>query len=115
MKYCKHHTWINKDSEIGITKYAADELGEILYIDTIVAPGQHIKEGDTIAFIESTKACAEVKSPAQGKVINIRDYIVHIPTDMNESPESYPLIVLKEDKIRTTLMTEEEYKNFCKE
>jgi DeoR/GlpR family transcriptional regulator of sugar metabolism len=96
---------------------AAAQLNEDLTDQELIADIalHHIKEGDVIAYVESNKVCAEVKSPAQGKVTNIRDYLIHLPEDMGEIPETYPLITIKQDKNKTNLMTEDEYKNFCKE
>lgn len=53
---------------VGITQYAAEQIGEIAYINFAVKSGDKVKRGDVLAFIESPKTCAEVKSPFDGWV-----------------------------------------------
>ena len=60
-------------AELGITRYAAEQIGEIAYINFAVKPGDEVKRGDVLAFIESPKTCAEVKAPFDGEICKVFD------------------------------------------
>lgn len=51
---------------IGITNYAAEQIGEIVYINFAVKPGDKVKRGDVLAYIKTPKTCFEVKAPLDG-------------------------------------------------
>lgn len=71
MKYTDSHEWILVEGnigQIGISQYAQEELGEIVYIE-LPKIGKKISGGEEIAVLESTKAAADIYSPVSG-IIN---------------------------------------------
>lgn len=88
LKYHKEHTWVKhsgKRATIGITDYAQDALGDIVYID--LPEVESIAEaGAEIAEIESTKATSSVVSPVSGTVIEVNEKLADSPEIINEEP-----------------------------
>ena len=70
---------------IGITFYAQDQLGDIVYLEE-VKTGIQLKKGDTLTTIESVKAVAEVFSPISGEVIEVNADVINDPSQINQDP-----------------------------
>lgn len=89
MKYTPSHEWIRIDQGIGtvgITKYAQQELGEVVYIQ-LPPIGKIVAMGDEIAVLESTKAAADIYSPAAGEIVEVNEALSKAPGALNLSPE----------------------------
>ncbi|MEC4676852.1 MAG: glycine cleavage system protein GcvH, partial [Nitrospirota bacterium] len=87
-KYHKEHTWvkvIGKKATIGITDYAQDALGDIVYID-LPEIDASVEANSEIAEIESTKATSSIISPVSGKIVEINEYLSESPEVINEDP-----------------------------
>ena len=84
-RYSREHEWISTDGAIGITDYAQNSLGDIVYVD---AP----KVGDTVtakaAFgsVESVKAVSDLYSPVSGKVTAVNEELKTAPDKINQDP-----------------------------
>lgn len=88
LMYHKEHTWIRVDGNrgtIGITYYAQESLGDIVYID-LPEVESTVEAGVEIAEIESTKATSSVISPVSGRVIEVNEDLADTPEIMNEDP-----------------------------
>ncbi|MBD3194807.1 MAG: glycine cleavage system protein GcvH [Candidatus Lokiarchaeota archaeon] len=88
LKYSPSHEWIlieNEEGIIGITDYAQDQLGDIVYVE-FPEVGEEFSNGESIAEIESVKAVEEFNIPVSGKIIEINDEINENPELVNESP-----------------------------
>lgn len=88
LKYHKEHTWVRvsgKKTTIGITDYAQDALGDIVYID-LPETDTTIEANSELAEIESTKATSSVISPVSGAVIEVNDDLSESPEIINEEP-----------------------------
>lgn len=88
IKYHKEHTWIKisgKKGTIGITDYAQDALGDIVYID-LPEVDISVEANSEISEIESTKATSSVISPVSGKVIEVNEELSESPEIINEDP-----------------------------
>ena len=87
-KYHKEHTWVKqsgKKATIGITEYAQDALGDIVYID--MPEVEAVVEANTeMSEIESTKATSAVISPVSGTIIEVNEKLADSPEIMNEDP-----------------------------
>jgi glycine cleavage system H protein len=88
LKYHKEHTWARisgNKATIGITGYAQDSLGDIVYVDL---PDTEIEvaANTELTEIESTKATSAVIAPVSGIVIDINDKLVDAPEIINEDP-----------------------------
>ncbi|MDP1608410.1 MAG: glycine cleavage system protein GcvH [Chlamydiales bacterium] len=84
------HEWIRVEENIGtvgISDHAQKELGEIVYIE-LPQIGQLVKEGEEVCVLESTKAAADVYSPASGKVIAVNESVRQTPSLINRAAES---------------------------
>ncbi|MDO8746646.1 MAG: glycine cleavage system protein GcvH [Thermodesulfovibrionales bacterium] len=88
LKYHKEHTWVRvsgKKATIGITGYAQDALGDIVYID-LPETDTTIEANSELAEIESTKATSSVISPVSGAVTEVNDDLSESPEIINEEP-----------------------------
>ena len=88
LKYHKEHTWVRvsgKKATIGITDYAQDALGDIVYID-LPETDTTIEANSELAEIESTKATSSVISPVSGAVTEVNDDLSESPEIINEEP-----------------------------
>jgi len=88
LKYHKEHTWVRvsgKKATVGISDYAQDALGDIVYID-LPETDTTIEANSELAEIESTKATSSVISPVSGTVIEVNDDLSESPEIINEEP-----------------------------
>ena len=88
LKYHKEHTWVKVSgtkATVGITFYAQETLGDIVYID---APeiDSTVEAGTELTQIESTKATSSVISPVSGTVIKLNEELTDSPEIINEDP-----------------------------
>ncbi|MCU9838220.1 glycine cleavage system protein GcvH [Ruegeria sp. WL0004] len=87
--YSEDHEWLSVEGEIatlGITKHAADQLGEVVFIEQKEA-GDEFAQGDEIGVIESVKAASEIYAPVDGEVVEVNEELADNPGALNESPE----------------------------
>jgi glycine cleavage system H protein len=88
IKYHKEHTWAKVDgnrAQIGITDYAQDSLGDVVYIDLPEIDAE-ISVNNEISEIESTKATSSVIAPVSGAIVEINDELEESPEVINEDP-----------------------------
>lgn len=89
LKYTKDHEYVKLEGGvviIGITDYAQNELGDIIYVDVTVSVGDEVKQGDVLGSIEAVKTVAEVYSPISGKVVEINPAIKDNAAILNQDP-----------------------------
>src|SRR5688500_7260589 len=88
LKYARSDEWTRDDGEavtIGITDYAQNELGEIVFVE-LPEVGSSIAPGAPFGVVESVKAVAELVSPIGGEVLEINSPLPDNPATINESP-----------------------------
>ena len=88
LRFTKDHEWIRQDGDtavIGITDYAQQQLGDIVYVE-LPAPGTRVESGKEAAVVESAKAASEVYAPVSGEVIAVNDAIAGDPAKVNADP-----------------------------
>ncbi|RPE76316.1 MULTISPECIES: glycine cleavage system protein GcvH [unclassified Frondihabitans] len=88
LKYTAEHEWLLIDGDtatVGITDYAADKLGDVVYVD-LPAVGTDVEAGKVVGEIESTKSVGELFAPVLGTVTEINDAVVDSPDLVNSSP-----------------------------
>lgn len=86
--YTEQHEWIRVEGEtgvIGITDYAADQLGDVTFVD-LPAEGDQLAAGDAFGEVESVKAVSDVYAPAGGTVTEANERLTEEPGLINESP-----------------------------
>src|SRR5512137_1204026 len=88
IKYHREHTWVRaegKQATIGITDYAQQQLGDIVYVDLPEAETE-VDADSELSEIESTKATSPVISPVSGMVVEVNDDLADSPEIINEDP-----------------------------
>jgi len=89
-RYTKDHEWVKLDGDtatIGITAYAADQLGDVVFVELPEA-GRKVKKGDAAAVVESVKAASDVYSPLSGEVLEANAALADNPQTVNEAAEA---------------------------
>ncbi|MGX7244147.1 glycine cleavage system protein GcvH [Enterococcus quebecensis] len=117
MKFSKSHEWVLFDGEkvkIGLSDYAQDQLGDIVFID-LPDEGSEVIKGESFADIESVKAVSEAYSPITGTVTAINEELIDSPELINSAPLDSWLIEVEKVEDIEELLTAEEYKKFCEE
>ena len=97
LKYTKDHEWIsikNKIGKIGVTEYAQQQLGDIVFIE-LPEIGQVIKKGEQFGSIESAKAVSDLYSPVSGEVLEVNKILIEQPELINKSPHETWMISVK--------------------
>ena len=85
MKFTEEHEWLESDGDmvkVGITEYAAEQLGDIVFIE-LPDVGTSVAKGQEIVVIESVKAASDILAPLDGKITEINNAIVDDPSMVN--------------------------------
>ena len=120
MKYTKDHEWINivdGVATIGITEYAADALGELVYVE-LPKVGNSYKKGDAFAVVESSKSASDVYILASGEVVEVNISLNTSPELVNNSSYQDGWIAkvkLSDESELSEAMDENGYKKFLEE
>ena len=86
--YTKEHEWVRVENDlgtVGVTDYAQDQLGDIVYLD-LPSPGTQVKQLDKLGEIESVKAVSDLYSPVSGEVVEVNQEVIDRPELVNQSP-----------------------------
>jgi len=89
MKYTEEHEWLADDGGIvtvGITAHAAEQLGDIVFVELPEA-GTEVTKDDETVVIESVKAASDILAPIDGEIVEVNEAIVDEPGKVNEDPE----------------------------
>ena len=119
VRFTDQHEWVRVDGDeatIGITKFAAEKLGDVVFVELPEA-GRRIGAGGEIAVVESVKAASDVYSPVSGEVTANNVALVADPAKVNEDPEGtswFFKIKLADKGELAKLMTEDQYAEFVK-
>ncbi len=87
--YTKEHEWVSVEGDIatvGITKHAAEQLGDIVFVETPQV-GDTVEQGAEAGVVESVKAASDVYAPVSGEVTEVNDALADEPGKANEDPE----------------------------
>jgi len=90
MRFTKDHEWVKIDGDIatvGISKHAADALGDVVFVETPEA-GKTVSQGDSFAVVESVKAASDVYAPISGEVVEGNTVLGDAPETVNADPEN---------------------------
>jgi glycine cleavage system H protein len=118
-KYTKEHEWIQADGSaatIGITSYAQESLGDIVFVD-LPKVGSEIALGKTFGSVESVKAVSDLYAPATGTVTEVNGELATHPEKINQDAHgSWMLkITLKNPGELTSLLSSADYEKFVAE
>ncbi len=120
VKFSKEHEWVKLEGEvatIGITKHAAEMLGDIVFVE-LPEKGSNVEKDGSAGVVESTKAASDVYTPLSGELIDINQSIVDDPSKINKDPEGdawFFKLKMKDKSEIGSLMNREEYDKFSKE
>jgi glycine cleavage system H protein len=96
-KYTKDHEWIRiagDTGEIGITDYAQQQLGDVVYVE-LPEVGRKVAAGESFGSIESVKAVSELFAPMSGEVVAVNDSLKSHPEVVNTDPHGTWMIKVK--------------------
>lgn len=116
--YTSEHEWISVDGDVGtvgITKFAAEKLGDVVFVE-LPDVGKSVKKESDMAVVESVKAASDVYAPVTGEVTAANAAIVGEPAKVNEDPEGegwFVKIKLADKGQLTGLMDKAAYDAFC--
>jgi len=116
--YTNEHEWISVDGDVGtvgITKFAAEKLGDVVFVE-LPDVGKSVKKEADMAVVESVKAASDVYAPVTGEVTAANAAIVDEPAKVNEDPEGggwFVKIKLADKGQLTGLMDKAAYDAFC--
>lgn len=82
----KSHEYVFQENNIctiGITDYAVEQLGDIVFVE-LPEVGDSLEKGDTLGTIESVKAASEIYSPVSGEVVEVNEVLTDAPETINE-------------------------------
>ena len=118
-KYTKEHEWIKADGKnatIGITNYAQESLGDIVFVE-LPKVGSEIVAGKTFGSVESVKAVSDLYAPASGAVAEINTELATAPEKINKDAHSAWLIkiTLKNPSELNSLLSAQAYEKFVSE
>jgi glycine cleavage system H protein len=86
IRYSKDHEWVKVEGDtatVGITVYAQEQLGDVVFVD-LPAVGRKVEKGKDMAVVESVKAASEVYAPLTGEVVEVNATLGDAPATVNE-------------------------------
>jgi glycine cleavage system H protein len=87
-KYSKEHEWVLVEGDVatvGITDFAQDQLGEVVYVD-LPGTGDLLAVGDSFGEIESVKSVSELFAPVSGEIVEVNEALGDTPETVNAEP-----------------------------
>jgi glycine cleavage system H protein len=117
LKYTKDHEWLKIEdgnvAVIGITEYAQDALGDLVYVE-LPDVGASFNKGDDFAVVESVKTAAEVYTPVSGEVVAVNDDLPDNPELIKESLEAGWIAKIKmtDEADMSEMMDDDAYKSY---
>ena len=119
-KFTKDHEWIDVEGDfarIGITNYAQEQLGDVVFVELPEA-GRQFQQGNDAAVVESVKAASEVYAPVSGEIVEPNTKLEDDPALVNQDPTEsgwfFTMKVSNPDELND-LMDEAAYADYVKE
>jgi len=119
-KFSKQHEWVSVKGNIatvGITKHAAEMLGDVVFVE-LPEKGKNVEKEGQAGVVESTKAASDVYTPITGEITETNQSIVNDPGTVNKDPEGsawFFKIKIKNKAELDELMSKADYDKFAKE
>jgi glycine cleavage system H protein len=118
-RYTKEHEWIqaqDKTGLVGITDYAQQSLGDIVFVELPKA-GAQLERGKSFGTVESVKAVSDLYAPVSGKVVAVNQDLNQSPETINKDAHRAWMIKLElgDPKELDTLLTAEQYEAYVAE
>lgn len=118
MKFTKDHEWAKLEGDlavIGITDYAAEQLGDIVFVE-LPSVGDKVKQGTPSGTIESVKTVSDLICAVTGEVVEINEELESEPEVVNEDPFGkgwFMKVKLSNPEEMDGLLSEEDYRKLC--
>jgi len=119
VRYTDQHEWVRIEGDeatVGITKYAAEQLGDVVYVE-MPETGRKVGQGGEAAVVESVKAASEIYAPVGGEVTASNPALGDDPAKVNADPEGdgwfFKLKIADKGEL-AKLMTANQYAEFVK-
>ena len=93
-KYTKEHEWITADGTMGITHYAQESLGDIVFVD-LPKVGAELTAGKTFGTVESVKAVSDLYAPVSGTITQVNETLATAPEQVNKDAHGSWMLKLK--------------------
>ncbi len=120
LKFSKEHEWVLVEDQvaiIGITEYAEQELGDVVYVE-LPEVGEKIVKDDPFGAVESVKAVSDIYAPVSGTVVEVNDTLPDSPETINDDPYGDGWLIKVEmtdkDDLKD-LMSAEEYAEYVEQ
>jgi glycine cleavage system H protein len=120
LKYSKEHEWVLVEGNVvtvGITDYAQEQLGDIVFVE-LPGVGDKVSKEDAFGVVESVKAVSDVYAPVSGKVLEVNDDLPENPEMLNEDPYGDGWMIkveMSDPEELADLLTAAEYEQFVAE
>jgi glycine cleavage system H protein len=117
LQYTRSHEWVRTEDDtatIGITDYAQEELGDIVYVE-LPEQGDTFDAGDSLGSIESVKAVSDLYTPVGGEVVEVNEALNDSPEKINEDPYGDGWIVKLRVSDEGDLLSASDYEQFLEE
>jgi len=112
LQYTAEHEWVRLEGDIatvGITQYAADALGDVVYVD-LPKVGAALAAGSIVGEVESTKSVGELYAPLDGEVVEANGAVVDAPETINSDPYGAGWLVKLRVSGTPALLSADEYR-----
>ncbi|HEV3477596.1 MAG TPA: glycine cleavage system protein GcvH [Rubrobacteraceae bacterium] len=117
LQYTRSHEWVRTEDDtatIGITDYAQEELGDIVYIE-LPEQGDTFDAGDSFGTVESVKAVSDLYTPVGGEVVEVNEALDDSPEKINEDPYGDGWIVKLRVSDEGELLSASDYEQLLEE
>ncbi len=118
LKYTKDHEWLRVEGNegyVGITDFAQDQLGDIVFIE-VETIGETLKKGESLGTVEAVKTVSDIFMPVSGKILEFNGQLEKKPELVNKEPYKEGWIVkihIDNKKEIDDLLDAEKYKKIC--
>src|SRR5271165_3104923 len=119
LMYTKDHEWAHVDDNVvsvGITEYAQDALGEVVYVE-LPEEGQKVTQNEPFGVVESVKAVSDLYAPVSGTVVEVNEVLTENPGNVNDDPYGDGWLIrieMDSEKELATLMSAADYEKLTK-
>ncbi len=108
LHYTRDHEWLSNEGRVGITDYAQDSLGDVVFVE-LPAVDTKVKAGDAVGVIESVKSVSDLYSPAAGTIVRVNQALGEKPELINQDPYGEGWIFELQDAAPKDLLSYKEY------
>ena len=112
LKYSKSHEWLSEDGVVGISDFAQNALGDVVFI-TLPQVGDTVTAGESFGDVESVKAVSDLISPVTGVICEVNEALEDSPEMLNEDPYGAWIIKVEAVTAEEELLEAEAYEAFC--